>query len=229
MICASIYCGPKYNFGNGSRIWIDNLDQAHGTLQYFKAYLEDPSIKKVFHNYSFDYHELRNEGITVQGFSCDTMHMARLWESSRVGKGSYSLESLSEELYIRKRPYKEIFGKPHIKRDGMQGKTIDVPPVIVAFLPFFSLPGPPARRGHSLRMDRLLRIRRRSHVARAQRARIPSPRNVLDLRSARRRALRALHVGFLSSLLPRLRSAARQHGAARHPRDFGGNLPCRST
>lgn len=140
MICASIYCGPKYNFGNGSRIWIDNLDQAHGTLQYFKAYLEDPSIKKVFHNYSFDYHELRNEGITVQGFSCDTMHMARLWESSRVGKGSYSLESLSEELYIRKRPYKEIFGKPHIKRDGMQGKTIDVPPVIVAFLPFFLTP-----------------------------------------------------------------------------------------
>lgn len=138
MICASIYCGPKYNFGNGSRIWIDNLDQAHGTLQYFKAYLEDPSIKKVFHNYSFDYHELRNEGITVQGFSCDTMHMARLWESSRVGKGSYSLESLSEELYIRKRPYKEIFGKPHIKRDGMQGKTIDVPPVIVAFLLLFS-------------------------------------------------------------------------------------------
>ena len=102
-------------------------------MQYFKAYLEDPSIKKVFHNYSFDYHELRNEGITVQGFSCDTMHMARLWESSRVGKGSYSLESLSEELYIRKRPYKEIFGKPHIKRDGMQGKTIDVSPVIVAF------------------------------------------------------------------------------------------------
>ena len=135
VICASIYCGPKYNFGNGSRIWIDNLDEAHGTLQYFKEYLEDPSIRKVFHNYSFDYHELRNEGITVQGFSCDTMHMARLWESSRVGKGSYSLESLSEELYIRKRPYKEIFGTPHIKRDGMQGKTIDVPPVIVPFSP----------------------------------------------------------------------------------------------
>lgn len=140
VICASIYCGPKYDFGNGPRIWIDNLDQAQGTLQYFKEYLEDPSIKKVFHNYSFDYHELGNEGITVQGFSCDTMHMARLWESSRVGKGSYSLESLSEELYIRKRPYKEIFGKPHIKRDGMQGKTIDVPPVIVASSPPYSDP-----------------------------------------------------------------------------------------
>ncbi len=130
-MCASIYCGPQYNFGGGSRIWIDNLDEARGTLHYFKEYLEDPSIKKVFHNYSFDCHEFQNEGIEVGGFACDTMHMARLWESSRIGKGSYSLESLSEELYIRKRPYKEIFGKPHIKRDGTEGKIVDVPEVIV--------------------------------------------------------------------------------------------------
>lgn len=64
------------------------------------------------------------------------MHMARLWESSRIGKGSYSLESLSEELYLRKRPYKEIFGTPHIKRDGTRGKMIDVPSVLVRFLSF---------------------------------------------------------------------------------------------
>ena len=38
VICASIYCGPSHNFGNGSRIWIDNLDQANGTLNYFKDY-----------------------------------------------------------------------------------------------------------------------------------------------------------------------------------------------
>ena len=133
MICASIYCGPKHNFGSGSRIWIDNLDEANGTLQYFKEYLEDPTIKKVFHNYSFDCHEFHNEGIEIDGFACDTMHMARLWESSRIGKGSYSLESLSEELYLRKKPYKEIFGKPHIKRDGTAGKIIDAPPVVVGF------------------------------------------------------------------------------------------------
>ena len=138
MMCASIYCGPQHNFGGGSRIWIDNLDEATGTLQYFKDYFEDPSIKKVFHNYSFDYHEIQNEGISVNGFAGDTMHMARLWEASRIGKGSYSLESLSEELYIRKKPYKEIFGKPHIKRDGTAGKIIDIPPVIVflVFSPF---------------------------------------------------------------------------------------------
>ena len=131
MICASIYCGPQYDFGNGSRIWIDNLDESRGVLQYFKDYFQDPSIKKVFHNYSFDCHELQNEGIQVRGFACDTMHMARLWEASRIGKGSYSLESLSEELYLRKRPYKEIFGKVRIKRDGTEGKMIDVPPVTV--------------------------------------------------------------------------------------------------
>lgn len=87
----------------------------------------------MFHNYSFDCHEFHNEGIEIDGFACDTMHMARLWESSRIGKGSYSLESLSEELYLRKKPYKEIFGKPHIKRDGTAGKIIDVPPVVVGF------------------------------------------------------------------------------------------------
>lgn len=34
-------------------------------------------------------------GIDCKGFGGDTMHMARLWNSSRKGKG-YSLESLSQ-------------------------------------------------------------------------------------------------------------------------------------
>ncbi len=60
----------------------------------FKDFFEDPHIKKVWHNYSFDRHVLRNHGIDCQGFTGDTMHMARLWDSSRQGKG-YSLESLT--------------------------------------------------------------------------------------------------------------------------------------
>lgn len=60
----------------------------------FKQFFEDANIKKVWHNYSFDRHVLRNHGIDCQGFAADTMHMARLWDSSRQGKG-YSLESLT--------------------------------------------------------------------------------------------------------------------------------------
>ncbi|KAK8794846.1 hypothetical protein WA158_001826 [Blastocystis sp. Blastoise] len=32
LICASIYCGPQYDFGNGPRIWIDNLDESEELL-----------------------------------------------------------------------------------------------------------------------------------------------------------------------------------------------------
>lgn len=97
--CISIYCGPTVDFGNGPRLWVDNLGGAQGTLDLFKDYLQDPEIKKVilivcgyvfcsasshsqvFHNYAFDYHMFANHNIYIQGFAADTMHMARLWNS----------------------------------------------------------------------------------------------------------------------------------------------------
>lgn len=69
-------------------------DASKEMFAIFKDFFEDDSIKKVWHNYSFDRHVLRNHGIDCQGFAGDTMHMARLWDSSRQGKG-YSLESLT--------------------------------------------------------------------------------------------------------------------------------------
>lgn len=65
----------------------------------FRAFFEDESVLKVWHNYSFDRHVLGNvwvggRPIEARGFHADTMHMARLWDSSRRGKG-YSLEALS--------------------------------------------------------------------------------------------------------------------------------------
>ena len=36
-------------------------------------------------------------GLGMAGFGGDTMHMARLWDSSRQGRGGYSLEALSSE------------------------------------------------------------------------------------------------------------------------------------
>lgn len=86
VICASIYVGPDIDFGNGPRIWIDNLGPCEGILNEFKAYFENKNIKKVFHNFSFDCHAINGLGIPVKGFAADTMQMARLWNSSRIWK-----------------------------------------------------------------------------------------------------------------------------------------------
>jgi hypothetical protein len=54
-------------------------------------------MKQVWHNYSFDRHVMERLGVAMRGFGGDTMHMARLWDSSRMVRGGYSLEALSSE------------------------------------------------------------------------------------------------------------------------------------
>jgi hypothetical protein len=63
---------------------------------------------QVWHNYAFDRHVLYNrppyaggQRIDCRGFAGDTMHMARLWDTSmekRAGEGGFSLEALSVKL-----------------------------------------------------------------------------------------------------------------------------------
>ncbi|KAG0586378.1 hypothetical protein KC19_2G086100 [Ceratodon purpureus] len=146
--CFSIYCGPGADFGDGkNRLWVDVLDGGEGILQVFKSYFEDPCIKKVWHNYSFDKHILSRHGIHAQGFYADTMHLARLYDSARRGaKGGYSLEVLSADekvmdSYVKhlnemddpilagKKSMKELFGKANLKKDGTPGKIKTIPPV----------------------------------------------------------------------------------------------------
>lgn len=136
--CVSIHSGPDFNYGlgqgPGTTLWIDNLDDAQGVLQEFKEWFEDERFLKIWHNYGFDRHVMWNEGIDVKGFGGDTMHMARLQDTSRLknGGGGYSLESLTNELLgIRKRPMKEIFGLPRLRKDGTPGSLVDIPPVEV--------------------------------------------------------------------------------------------------
>lgn len=129
--CASIYCGPDVDFGSGPCLWIDNLDSAEGVLDIFADYFNDSSIKKVWHNYSFDRHVLYNHGIDCQGFAGDTMHMGRLWDTARAGRGGYSLEALSNALLDHpKTSMKAIFGRKHIKKDGTEGKLTVMPGVL---------------------------------------------------------------------------------------------------
>ena len=90
-----LYPPQKYLASATLTIWHLSMQEINKELfAIFKQFFEDGSIKKVWHNYSFDRHVLRNHGIDCQGFAADTMHMARLWDSSRQGKG-YSLESLT--------------------------------------------------------------------------------------------------------------------------------------
>ncbi|KAF1793617.1 Ribonuclease H-like domain [Phytophthora cactorum] len=128
--CLSLYSGPDVDYGNGPYVWVDNLDSAEGTLQYFKEFLESKKHLKVWHNYSFDRHVLFNHDINVQGLGGDTMHMARLWNTARFQNGGYSLESLTADLLLqRKKPMKELFGIPKLKKDGSKGKERIMPTV----------------------------------------------------------------------------------------------------
>ncbi len=129
--CATIYSGPDVDFGSGpgGTLWIDNLDESEGTLHLFSEFFSDAKIRKVWHNYSFDRHVLYNHSIDTHGLGGDTMHMARLWDSSRQ---KYSLEALTMDLLpddFQKTNMKELFGVPNIKKDGTEGKNISIPPI----------------------------------------------------------------------------------------------------
>ncbi|RYG46024.1 hypothetical protein EON67_09985, partial [archaeon] len=88
-----------------------------GVLNEFKGVLEDATSRKVFHNYSFDFHELCNHGIETRGLAADTMHMARLWNTGRITSGGYGLEALSAELVdVKKVSMKELFAQPKLKK-----------------------------------------------------------------------------------------------------------------
>ena len=107
MTCFSMYSGPDfdYGFGKGQSLFVDCLDASRDLLPMFKDWFEDEDFKKVWHNYGFDRHIMFNEEIDCKGFAGDTMHMARLEDSSRGkfggGGGGYSLAALTEDLLGR--------------------------------------------------------------------------------------------------------------------------------
>ncbi|BAT88889.1 DNA polymerase I [Vigna angularis] len=146
IICFSIYSGPEADFGGGkSCIWVDVLDGGGKEIfNKFAEFFQDSSIKKVWHNYSFDCHVIQNYGFKVSGFHADTMHMARLWDSSRRWVGGYSLEGLTgdrevmarakldhEKDLIGKVSMTTIFGQKKVKIDGSEGKMTTIVPVDV--------------------------------------------------------------------------------------------------
>jgi DNA polymerase-1 len=95
IICCSCFAGPDLDFGNGPRLFIDNYADSLELVQVFKDYFEDPKYLKVWHNYGFDRHIFNNHGINIQGFGGDTLHMARMYDTSKM-PNEFSLQKLSE-------------------------------------------------------------------------------------------------------------------------------------
>nr|BBI54964.1 plastid-targeted DNA polymerase [Bigelowiella natans] len=93
VICVSIYSGPDVDFGGGAgkALWVDTMGKNEVLLEEMKGWFEDPRYKKVWHNYGFDRHVLYNMGVDARGFFGDTMHMARLWDTSREKRLSAKL------------------------------------------------------------------------------------------------------------------------------------------
>jgi DNA polymerase I len=132
VICLTAYGGHHLDFGNGPRLFVDCLDGELGAemLPLFKNYFENSDLYKVWHNYSFDKHLLNNHGIDVAGFGGDTMHMARLVDTSRQ---RYSLEELCNDYLdkaLQKSSMKERFGRRRVLKDGSDGKDVVVPSTI---------------------------------------------------------------------------------------------------
>lgn len=132
VICATAYAGHTVNFGQGPRLYVDCLDgeAGLGMLDVFKGYFENERCNKVWHNYAFDRHVLANHGIVTRGFGGDTMHMARLVDSSRQ---RYSLEDLCYTYLdsgLVKTSMKERFGSLEILKNGEAGKRSVVPATI---------------------------------------------------------------------------------------------------
>ncbi|EKX35753.1 hypothetical protein GUITHDRAFT_79451 [Guillardia theta CCMP2712] len=129
--CFSLYGGryttARRGKGKSNRLWVNTLgEEGEKVLAVFKVWFEDERFKKIFHNWSFDSHILRNHGITVRGFAGDTIHMARLWDASRLSTGKgYKLSVLSNELLgWGKTEMKEVFSVRKLKKDGTPGKVL---------------------------------------------------------------------------------------------------------
>lgn len=125
IVCLSCFAGPDIDFGNGPSkiiyfnnlgLFIDNYAECTDLVLLFKDYFENKKFLKVWHNYGFDRHILYNHGINVQGFGADTLHMARMYDTSRL-PNEFALNKLSEiyhdDLIRMRRYYLDHFRSKH--------------------------------------------------------------------------------------------------------------------
>lgn len=93
LLCLTAYAGHHVDFGSGPRLFVDCVQPR--VLRALRPYFESAARPKVWHNYAFDRHVLANHGVVPRGFAADTMHMARLVDSSLH---KYSLQALCDRF-----------------------------------------------------------------------------------------------------------------------------------
>ena len=139
VICLSVYGGPGLDLSEGRAgvaqdvLWVDLSGERRGEmLAALGRFFGDEGVRKVWHNYGFDRHVLENEGVAVRGFAGDTLHMARLLDTSRA---SFALDSLTSDATLMPKGFrgktdmKTLFSRNKVKKDGELGKARWMPGV----------------------------------------------------------------------------------------------------
>lgn len=92
-----------------------------------KPFLENPNLKKMFHNSKFDIHMFRKEGIVVKGLYLDTMVAMHLLNENEP---SFALKNLSTKYgrYFgfedKSMTYEELFGKGGFEKTPLDIGTV---------------------------------------------------------------------------------------------------------
>lgn len=105
----------------------DEQLKADAVFFLLKKYLENPAIKKIFHNSKFDIHMLRKEDIEVKGLYLDTMVAMHLLNENEV---SFALKNLATKYgkYFgfedKSMTYEELFGKCGFEKTPLDIGTV---------------------------------------------------------------------------------------------------------
>ncbi len=104
-------------------------EQLKDTLVFnvLKPFLENPSLKKMFHNSKFDIHMFRKEGIVIKGLYLDTMVAMHLLNENEP---SFALKNLATKYgrYFgfedKSMTYEELFGKGGFEKTPLDIGTV---------------------------------------------------------------------------------------------------------
>ncbi|URZ16894.1 DNA polymerase [Clostridium felsineum] len=89
-----------------------------------RNYLEDPTKGKILHNFLFDAHMVKREGVSIRGLKMDTLHAMKVLNENEP---SYALKNLATKYgkYFgfedKSMTYEELFGK-----GGFEATPLDI-------------------------------------------------------------------------------------------------------
>lgn len=102
----------------------------HVVIEALRPFIENPELKKVFHNAKYDIHVMKNHGLTLRGFHFDTMVGMSLLNENEM---SFALKNLANRYgkffgyEDSSATYEELFGK-----GGFEGTPLDIGSIYAA-------------------------------------------------------------------------------------------------